>query len=91
VRPWHPLLILLVIGLIVATVRVVSRRTRPGGGWTHTVFDTFALAGPRRGNGPEPRAVVRAETLVYRVLLVVALIALANSNPTLRQMFDALS
>jgi uncharacterized protein YjbI with pentapeptide repeats len=91
VRPWHPLLILIMIGLVAATARIVSRRARPGGGWTHAVLDTFALAGPRRDDREKPRALVRAETLVYRVLLVVALIALANSNPTLRQMFDALS
>ena len=32
----------------------------------------------------------RLEMLTYRALVVCVLIGLANSNPTLRQMFDAL-
>jgi hypothetical protein len=31
------------------------------------------------------------ERWTYRLLLVLAALALANSNPTLRQMFDALT
>jgi uncharacterized protein YjbI with pentapeptide repeats len=43
-------------------------------------------------NEPEERTVRRRfEVLGYRLLLVCVLIGLANSNPTLRQMFDALT
>ncbi len=38
----------------------------------------------------EPRPLRSVETFLYRLLLVCILIGLANSNPTLRQMVDAL-
>jgi Pentapeptide repeats (9 copies) len=41
-----------------------------------------------RESDPEPQPLV-VEVAIYRVLFVVALIGLANSNPTLRQMIDA--
>jgi hypothetical protein len=56
------------------------------------VFDTFALVGPRWGGpgGGEPSLGERFQVIIYRLLLVCALIGLANSNPTLRSMFDTL-
>jgi hypothetical protein len=44
-----------------------------------------APSGPEGGHG----WLVRAEAWIYRALVVVFLFALANSNPTLRQMLDA--
>jgi hypothetical protein len=43
------------------------------------------------GRGPDGRPARRVEAILYRVVLACAFIGLANSNPTLRQMFDALS
>jgi uncharacterized protein YjbI with pentapeptide repeats len=55
------------------------------------VFDTFALIVPRWGGRAEPLALgERFQVIIYRLLLVCALIGLANSNPTLRNMFDTL-
>jgi uncharacterized protein YjbI with pentapeptide repeats len=81
-------------------------RTRRTWGWhtgfASELFDTFGLVLPRLRGGDEqagsPAARParrhgmgrRLEILAYRVLLVCALLGLANSNPTLRQMFDAL-
>ena len=50
----------------------------------------LAAVGRRSGGAPAPPLVQRLEVFTYRVLLVCALLGLANSNPTLRQMFDAL-
>jgi hypothetical protein len=38
---------------------------------------------------PIPPLAERFEGIAYRVLLVVAFVGLANSNPTLREMVDA--
>jgi hypothetical protein len=55
------------------------------------VLDTFSLVGPRRAAGSEPLALgQRLEAFGYRILVVCALLGLANSNPTLRQMVDTL-
>lgn len=56
------------------------------------LLDTLSLLGPRRGgaDATSPRLAVRIETFAYRALLVCALLGLANSNPTLRQMIDTL-
>jgi hypothetical protein len=53
-------------------------------------LDTISLVGPRGSNGVTLPPARRLEIFVYRVLLVCALLALANSNPTLRQMVDSL-
>jgi hypothetical protein len=45
-----------------------------------------AGAGPHRRGGNE----LLLETLAYRLLVVCALLGVANSNPTLRGMLDAL-
>jgi hypothetical protein len=52
-------------------------------------LETLALIAPRRGD-PGDRPARRVEVFIYRLLVVCALIGLANSNPTLRQMFDAI-
>lgn len=59
------------------------------------LLDTAARVGPRwRGEsapGQSPPLAERFELIAYRVLLVLALVGLANSNPTLRQMVDTLA
>jgi hypothetical protein len=52
------------------------------------LIDALASIGPRGAKGNATSQ--RLETALYRLLFVCALIGLANSNPTLRQMFDAL-
>jgi hypothetical protein len=99
VRPLRPLLALLALVAAGSLYRLATRfrtRVRPLGlrrlgrglaRWGHEVLDTLALVFSRGGAASESR---RIEILVYRILLVCALFGLANSNPTLRQMVDAL-
>lgn len=68
----------------------LRRRTSLRGavdGYAHEVLDTLAFIAPGRSDTALGR---RFESNVYRVLVVCALFGLANSNPTLRQMLDAL-
>jgi uncharacterized protein YjbI with pentapeptide repeats len=51
---------------------------------------TLALVAPGRSSSADERAARKLEILAYRLLFVCALIGFANSNPTLRQMFDAI-
>ena len=72
-----------------------GRWRRLGGGLVSHVndfLDTLTLVGPQRWSaaGGGQRLELRLESVVYRVLLACALIGLANSNPTLRQLVDAL-
>jgi pentapeptide repeat protein len=53
------------------------------------LLDGMARIG-RGGNVDSPPLAIRLEVFAYRVLVVCALLGFANSNPTLRQMFDAL-
>jgi uncharacterized protein YjbI with pentapeptide repeats len=55
-------------------------------------LDTISVVGrlKARPDGAAVGGPSRLEMLAYRVLVVCVLIGLANSNPTLRQMFDAL-
>lgn len=69
--------------------RVLGSGRRRGAGLAANMLNTFALLGPRRGEG-EPRLSERIEAFAYRLLAVCALLGLANSNPTLRQMVDTL-
>jgi uncharacterized protein YjbI with pentapeptide repeats len=80
------------------TDEAASRRTRF---WRRTgrhcrsfftcLLDTFAVAAPRWRAGPGALPLAsRLEVVVYRLLVVCALIGIANSNPTLRQMVDSL-
>ena len=61
---------------------------RPGfAHFGHELLDTFRLILPGSGAAAKGR---RAEAFAYRALFVCMLIGFANSNPTLRQMLDAL-
>jgi uncharacterized protein YjbI with pentapeptide repeats len=72
-----------------------GRLRRLGGGFVSHVndfLDTLTLVGPQKWSaaGGGQKLDLRLESVVYRVLLACALIGLANSNPTLRQLVDAL-
>jgi len=54
------------------------------------VLDTIALVGRRGTRAGELSLPRRLEIFVYRLLVVCSLLALANANPTLRQMVDSL-
>lgn len=56
------------------------------------LLDTFALAGPRWRSTRQGEVGLgeRVQAILYRLLLVCALLGLANSNPTLRNMVDTL-
>jgi uncharacterized protein YjbI with pentapeptide repeats len=70
---------------------VVTAAARPVGRLLTQTFDSLASFGRGKPDPAKPRALgQRLEGLAYRLLVVCALIGLANSNPTLRQMFDAL-
>jgi uncharacterized protein YjbI with pentapeptide repeats len=74
----------------------VRRALRRAGRFTQrfltSVLDTFARLGPARGDdkGKVPALHLRLEAILYKVLFVFALLGLANSNPTLREMVDTL-
>jgi hypothetical protein len=54
-------------------------------------LDKFGLVRPQRSEGNEsPPLGRRLESFAYRLLVVCAILGLANSNPTLRQMVDTL-
>lgn len=112
VRPWHPLLALLILALAVSAVRMVWRgfhgATRTSDGATtswaqragrqtvvggNALLDTVGTVLPGRTNVENSEGLHllhRVERFVYRALMVCVLIALANSNPSLRQVLDAL-
>ena len=116
VRPWHPLVTLVLLAFLVALVRRVRterllgrlqgrqlpRQLRPVRTGAHAVLgigrDTLGRLGLILPGSPGSGAsntdagprLIRVETWAYRLLLVVLGISLANSNPTLRQMLDAL-
>ena len=60
---------------------------------SNELLDTFTAIWPRK---PDPQASDwtrlgrRLESLAYRLLIVCVLLGVANSNPTLRQMLDAI-
>jgi hypothetical protein len=59
---------------------------------TRCVLETFERVSPRWSSERESLNLPeRFELIAYRVLLVAAVIALANSNPTLREMVEALT
>ena len=57
------------------------------GDFAHELLDTLKLIWPRTAAAAQGR---RFEAFGYRVLFVCMLFGFANSNPTLRQMLDAL-
>jgi uncharacterized protein YjbI with pentapeptide repeats len=101
VRPFRPILALLVLALVISIFREVRRKRPPGNrrlvrsaqarsaGFLTSFLNSLAKIGPRRGEGDPPLS-ERLEVFAYRLLAVCALLALANSNPTLRQMVDTL-
>jgi uncharacterized protein YjbI with pentapeptide repeats len=55
------------------------------------LLDTLAIAGPRWRSGDRTLALhERLEVVAYRLLVICAVVGLANSNPTLRDMLDSL-
>jgi pentapeptide repeat protein len=77
--------------------RASSRLARVRGHALHTAHNlgdgyvrTLAQIGPGWKSSTDDRQSRWAEILAYRLLLACVLIGLANSNPTLRQMFDAI-
>jgi hypothetical protein len=97
VRPLHPIAALLLLVASVALVRTAGRTSAASRlarrlwvamcAFGHEFLDALALIAP--GGGQEDRRGGRIEAFVYRLLLVCALIALGNTNPTVREMFDA--
>jgi hypothetical protein len=89
VRPFHPIVALFLLVAIVALGRIgratVGSFRAAVSRFAHEFLDALALILPGGDDGGR-----RLEALAYRVLVVCALIGLANSNPTLREMFDAL-
>jgi pentapeptide repeat protein len=75
----------------------VSRRRRA---WSSTTgrcsdfltcfLDKLGLVRPQRTDGDSPPLGRRLESFAYRLLVVCAILGLANSNPTLRQMVQTL-
>lgn len=112
VRPYHPLLALLALALVISAFRVwtdaaavrwlyarvrgllarlpnaIRRPRRRFRQLAHELFDRVPAA-LRPVPRARPQLRHRVEVLVYRVLLALALVALARSNPTLREMLDA--
>ena len=112
VRPWHPLLALLVLGLVAFAVRTVWRdlhRAHTSSNAAKTswaqragqrvvlggtaLLDTTGTVLPGRTdaeNSEALRLLHRVERFAFGALMACAVIALANSNPSLRQVLDAL-
>jgi hypothetical protein len=112
VRPWNPLLALLIVAVTVAAIRMVwrgfHRATPTAAGaklsWTqragrhmvvggNAMLDTAGTVLPGRADVADSdslRLLHRVERFAYRALIVCAVIALANSNPSLRQVLDSL-
>jgi uncharacterized protein YjbI with pentapeptide repeats len=102
VRPLRPLAVLALFALAFALGRWVRKSGihlwGPRRAWSwivglgEEIYETFALAIPRIGGGQQTQPLSvgrRLEVLGYRLLFICALIGLANSNPTLREMFNA--
>ena len=103
VRPLQPLVALLALAALITLVRdrpsEEKEKTPPRSGIGRRVHEagirlgtgyakTLSLVG--RGKAvTDPRPLKSVEAFCYRLLLVCVLIGLANSNPTLRQMVDA--
>ena len=64
-----------------------SGATGAGHGFGRTLITAFALTVAGR---PEPSPLRRAELVIYVLLITCVLIAVANTNPTLRDMIDTI-
>ena len=104
VRPLRPLVVLGVFVLAFALGRRVRTTgfhfsgLRAAGRWIvslgREIWETLALAIPHPGGGQTGNPLSmgrRLEVFTYRILFVCALIGLANTNPTLRNMIDTLT
>src|SRR5262249_7549159 len=105
VRPFRPLLAILAVAFAIAVLVRVHDKQAPdsrrrgvralawSGGLADELVARLSLILPQFGRRADARALTTAErfeAFTYRILLVCALIGFANSNPTLRQMLDAL-
>lgn len=102
VRPTHPLVALVALVLLTTIIRVrrpLARAARHArrrgfhlervlrqllGQFLDTLWGIFTRASGKRAG------LARLEYLVYRLLVACFLLGLANSNPTLRQLVDAI-
>jgi hypothetical protein len=106
VRPRNPIAVLAALAAFFAiartfrderaeAARAARRQTRRTGSavfrlarrFSEELIQTIGAVAPRRAAG---RGVPRNEVAAYRVLVACVLICFANSNPTLRQMLDAI-
>jgi uncharacterized protein YjbI with pentapeptide repeats len=104
VRPLYPAGILLAIVFLTGLYRALRLRRSPVLGqasprrkphiwffdWMRQCWRTLKVALPGQSRLDASPPVHFFELAAYRVLLVVALVGLANSNPGIREMFDAL-
>jgi hypothetical protein len=112
VRPWHPLLALLILALVAAVVRMIWRdlhraHATPSAAKTswaqragqqvvlggNALLDTTGTLLPGRTDTESSdglRLLRRVEKFAFGVLTACVVMALANSNPSLRQILDAL-
>jgi hypothetical protein len=67
--------------------RTAAPTTQPAQGFGHTLITALALTVAGR---PEPSPLRRAELVIYALLIACILIAVANTNPTLRDMIDTI-
>ncbi|MGH3083265.1 MAG: pentapeptide repeat-containing protein [Gaiellaceae bacterium] len=78
-----------VAGAVAHAGRGIGRAVRALGEFATSLLTTLTLIAPaRKGSEPE-RQGRQIEIWTYRILFACALIGFANSNPTLREMFDA--
>jgi uncharacterized protein YjbI with pentapeptide repeats len=71
--------------------RLWTRSSSSCGNFVTCFLDKLGLIRPQRSNDSKPPPLRRRlESFVYRLLVVCAVLGLANSNPTLRQMVESL-
>jgi uncharacterized protein YjbI with pentapeptide repeats len=95
VRPFQPLFALILLASVFALLRIFKNRRSIWNVGAHLhgllteILNGLASIGPGSPTNPSTLG-RRLEVFLYRLLVVCALIGFANSNPTLRQMLDAL-
>jgi hypothetical protein len=94
VRPFRPLLWLFGLVLFAASLRALRLKSRTPGrlrrAWLEFVHALEATIMRRERVADEPPPLRRVELTVYAVLFGGFLLALANTNPTLRDMVNAI-